>query len=65
LPPEHREASEETFEKDLFAAITYCAQLAFAVRDEDYDEQFEEVVKAIVYMDGDQKVVRALAGVRA
>ena len=25
LPSEHREASEETFEKDLFAAITFCA----------------------------------------
>jgi hypothetical protein len=64
LPSEHREASEETFEKDLFAAITFCAQLAFAIRDAEYDAQFEQVVKAFVYIDGDEKVVRAITGVK-
>ena len=47
LPSEHREASEETFEKDLFAAISFCAQLVFAIRDEDYDAQFDHVVEAM------------------
>ena len=42
LPSEHREASEETFEKDLFAAISFCAQLAFAIRDAEYDAQFDQ-----------------------
>ena len=64
LPSEHREASEQTFEKDLFAAITFCAQLAFAIRDAEYDAQFEQVVKALVYLDGDEKVIRAITGVK-
>jgi hypothetical protein len=64
LPSEHREASEVTFEKDLFAAITFCAQLAFAIRDAEYDAQFEHVVKALVYLDGDEKGVRAITGVK-
>jgi hypothetical protein len=61
LPSEHREATEETFEKDLFAAITFCAQLAF---DAEYDAQFEHVVKAFIYMDGDKKVIRPISGVK-
>jgi hypothetical protein len=64
LPSEHREASEETFEKDLFAVITFCAELAFAIRDERYDARFEQVVKALVYIDGDEKVVRPISGIK-
>jgi len=62
LPSEHREASEETFEKDLFAAIAFCAQLAFAIRDAEYDAQFQQVVKALVYLDGDEKKARPITG---
>ena len=64
MPPEHREASEATFEKDLSAAITFCAHLAFAIRDNDYDAQFEQVVKAFVYMDGDAKAIRPITGIK-
>ena len=64
LPSEHREASEVTFEKDLFAAITFCAQLAFAIRDAEFDAQFEQVVEALVYLDGDRKVIRPITGVK-
>ena len=64
LPAEHREASDETFEKDLIAAIELSSQLAFSVRDGQYDESFEEVVKAIAYLDGDQKVVRPISGMK-
>lgn len=64
LPSEHPEASEKTFETDLFSAITFCAQLAFAIRDKKYDEQFEQVVKALVYFDGGEKVVRAITAAK-
>jgi hypothetical protein len=64
LPSEHREASEETFEKDLHAAISFCSQLAFAIRHDEYDAQFEQVVKAFVYMDGDEKVIRPVTGIK-
>jgi hypothetical protein len=64
LPSEHREASEETFERDLFGAITFCAQLAIAIREKQYDGRFGQVVKALVYIDGDEKVVRPIAGIK-
>jgi hypothetical protein len=42
MPPEHREASEETFEKDLFAATRFCSQLALAIRDGDWERAEEQ-----------------------
>jgi hypothetical protein len=64
LPPEHREASEETFESDLLAVITICSQLAMLILDDEYDRHFEESVTALVYMDGDQKTMHAIKGVK-
>ena len=32
--------------------------------DAEYDAQFEHVVKAFVYMDGDKKVIRPISGVK-
>jgi hypothetical protein len=64
LPPEHREAREDTFEKDLFAAILICAQMAFAIRADEYDHQFEDEVTALVYMDGVEKIMHPLARVK-
>jgi hypothetical protein len=64
MPAEHREAREETFENDLTAAILFCAQLALAIQDGEYDQRYEPILKALVYMQGDQRIVRALAGVK-
>ena len=45
FPSEHREASEETFAKDLFAAVTFWPQLAFETLST--MPQFEHVVKTL------------------
>jgi hypothetical protein len=63
MPYEHREASEVTFEKDLFASICFCSELAFFILDEKYDDRFDEVVKVLIYMDGDEKVIHPITGI--
>jgi hypothetical protein len=41
IPIEHREATSDRFIGDLLAAVNYCAHMAMAVMDGDYDDQFE------------------------
>jgi hypothetical protein len=62
LPREHREASEETFLKDLESAFGFYRYLTTLVAYETYDDKFEPVVTAGVYMDGDKRGVKFLSG---
>jgi hypothetical protein len=49
LPPEHREAREDTFFRDLRLAIEFHSQLARLVEDGEFDQAFEPRVEALVY----------------
>jgi hypothetical protein len=51
LPPEHREATEEIFSRDLDAAIRFYSQLTMLVKDGWYDDAFDPVARAVVYQD--------------
>jgi hypothetical protein len=52
VPPEYREARQETLYADLHAAVEFYAYLAKLAQDNEYDEHFEESVSATVYTDG-------------
>jgi hypothetical protein len=51
LPPEHREAREETLYQDLALAIEFQSHLAMLVKDDEFDDAFEPLVQAVVYKD--------------
>jgi hypothetical protein len=59
LPPEHREAREETLYQDLTAAIEFNSLLAMLLENDQFDYRFEPLVQAVVYKDADgqRKVV--------
>jgi hypothetical protein len=61
LPPEHREAREETLLEDLALAIEFHARLVMWVREDKFDAAFEPFVQAVVYRDasGEKSLVPA------
>ncbi|WP_439628919.1 hypothetical protein [Gemmata sp.] len=64
--PERREAVEESFERDLAAALEFARVLAFKVIDGKYDPQCEAEVTAVVTCtEGGQKRVQPVAGFKA
>jgi hypothetical protein len=51
IPPEaaeHREADDELIANDLHGAIEFVGSLTALVRDEEYDDSFEEVIRCLV-----------------
>jgi hypothetical protein len=62
LPAEHREATEDTFYRDLDSAIRFYSQLTLLVRDGRYDEACESSVRALVYQDDDGMHVVPFSG---
>ena len=65
LPPEHREAKEETFFEDIHVAIEYYGHLSMLVQDDEYDTQFEPRHRAVVFHDTEGKKVIPVDGVKA
>lgn len=56
LHPEHREATEENFNADIHNAIDFLSMLTFKVIEGEYDEHFEDTLKAVTYFkDGNGK----------
>lgn len=67
LPQERREAVEQTFLNDLFAAIAFYSELTMVVADNRYDEQFEPDVMAVVATEdtgGVQRTAKIAKGVK-
>ncbi len=67
VPPEQQPDSEEqedTFVEDLHAAIEYYAQLTLLVANGDYDDYFDPRHKAIVMIEGGEKTVVPVEGMR-
>jgi hypothetical protein len=65
MPAEHREASEENFEREQVTAIQFVPRVVLAVLDQKYFEQgYDSVVHAVVYRDGDEMTIRAVSGIK-
>jgi hypothetical protein len=64
LPPQYREATEETLFRDLHLAIDYYAQLTMAVKDGKFDDEFEPHVEAVIWEDEDGMHLQPHVGFR-
>ena len=62
---ERREATEETFRRDIHGGMEFLSCIAFQVMDRNYDDDFDSKVMALVCEDADgNKKVKPVEGFR-